>query len=144
MGYDDAVSNKRRPAGRISPQRAELIDRLHLAGRELSTATVMFHTDVAARRGLSATEEKAIDVLLRGGPMTHAELGRHTGLAPASVSNLIDRLERKGYASRAPHPEDGRRVLVTAAAERLLGEFVPLYADWVGSLNELFATYTDS
>ena len=125
-------------------QRAALIGRLNLAGREVSAATIMFHTAVAQRRGLSATEEKTLDILLRGGPMTHAELGAATGLAPASVTGLIDRLERKGYAHRARHPDDARRVLVSADSGRLEAELAPLFGPWAESLNELYDTYTIS
>ena len=117
---------------------------MNVAGREISAAAVMFHTAVAAHRGLSATEEKALDVLLRKGPLTHAELRAHLGLAPASVTDLIDRLERKGYAQRDPHPDDGRRVLVTADADRVYADMAPLFVDWVHSLEELYATFTDA
>ncbi len=125
-------------------RRSELIERMNLAGREISSAAVMFHTAVAARRGLSATEEKALDILLREGPMTHAVLREHTGLAAASVTDLIDRLERKGYAARGPHPDDRRRVLVAALADRVYADMAPLFVDWVQSLDELYATYTDA
>ena len=53
-------------------RRAELLERLALAGRASSAATVMFHTAVAARQGLSASEEKALDLLERSGPLTAA------------------------------------------------------------------------
>ena len=51
-------------------RRAELLEQLALAGRVSSAATVMFHTAVAARQGLSASEEKALDLLERSGPLT--------------------------------------------------------------------------
>jgi DNA-binding MarR family transcriptional regulator len=124
-------------------RRPELIEQMNLAGREISAAAVMFHSAVAARRGLSATEEKAIDILMREGPLTHSELTRHTGLAPASVSNLIDRLERKGYAERSPHPQDGRRVLVAAKTQHVYAEMAPLFEDWTLSLGELYGDFTD-
>jgi DNA-binding MarR family transcriptional regulator len=124
-------------------ERSELEERMHLAGRELSAAAVMFHSAVAAARGLSATEEKALDVLMREGPLTHAELSRRTGLAPASVTGLLDRLERKGYAERGPHPEDRRRILVAAKAEHVFAEMSPLFEHWVGSLVELYGEYSD-
>ena len=47
------------PSGR----RAELLERLALAGRASSVATVMFHTAVGAASGLSATETKALEVI---------------------------------------------------------------------------------
>jgi predicted transcriptional regulator len=124
--------------------REGLIEEMHLAGRELSTAAVLFHSALAERRGLTATETKALDVLLRTGPLTHAELSRSTGLAPASVSGLIDRLERKGFARRAPHPDDGRRILVHADADRAFAQMAPLFEDFVRDLEALYADYDDN
>jgi DNA-binding MarR family transcriptional regulator len=124
-------------------RRAELLEQLALAGRASSAATVMFHTAVAARQGLSASEEKALDLLERSGPLTAGELARRSGLAPASVTALINRLERKGFARRVPNPGDGRSVLVEVDSERVYATVAPLFADWVGSLYELYAGYTD-
>jgi DNA-binding MarR family transcriptional regulator len=124
-------------------RRAELLEQLALAGRASSAATVMFHTAVAARQGLSASEEKALDLLERNGPLTAGELARQSGLAPASVTALINRLERKGFARRVPNPGDRRSVLVEVDAERVYAVVAPLFADWVGSLYELYAGYSD-
>jgi DNA-binding MarR family transcriptional regulator len=128
---------------RQTKRRMELIEAANNAGRELSASTVRFHTAVAARRGLTATEEKALDVLLREGPLSHSELGRETGLRPASVTDLIDRLERKGYAERRPHPEDGRRVIVAPLPERIYAEVSPLFESFVASLDKLYEEYDD-
>jgi DNA-binding MarR family transcriptional regulator len=124
-------------------RRAELLEQLALAGRASSAATVMFHTAVAARQGLSASEGKALDLLERSGPLTAGELARRSGLAPASVTALINRLEGKGFARRVPNPGDGRSVLVEVDSERVYATVAPLFADWVGSLYELYAGYTD-
>jgi DNA-binding MarR family transcriptional regulator len=114
-----------------------------MAGRVQSEATVMFHAIVAAKQGLTATEEKALDLLDRSGPLTAGELARRTGLAPASVTGLIDRLERKGFVRRVPNPSDRRSVLVEVETERVFASMAPLFADWVRSLEELFAGYSD-
>jgi DNA-binding MarR family transcriptional regulator len=124
-------------------RRAELLEQLALAGRASSAATVMFHTAVAARQGLSASEEKALDLLERSGPLTAGELARQSGLAPASVTALINRLEAKGFARRVQNPGDRRSVLVEVDPERVSATVAPLFADWVGSLQELYAGYTD-
>jgi DNA-binding MarR family transcriptional regulator len=124
-------------------RRAELIDRLMMAGRAQSAATVMFHSTVAALQGLSATEEKALDLLDRFGPLTAGELAERSGLAPPSVTGLINRLERKGFARRVPNPDDRRSVLVEVDRERVFASMAPLFEDWVGSLQELFAGYSD-
>src|SRR5215813_9793797 len=112
-----------------SSHRAELLRQLQLAGREQSAATVMFHTALAARQELSATEEKALDLLERFGPLTAGQLAQRSGLAPASVTGLVDRLERKGFARRVPHPVDKRSVLIEVCPDRLAA-LRPLFDDW--------------
>ncbi|WP_067817583.1 MarR family winged helix-turn-helix transcriptional regulator [Actinomadura kijaniata] len=123
--------------------REELIARLMTAGRELSAAAVMFHTALAARQGLTATEEKALDLLERFGPLTARQLAAHAGLAPASVTGLVDRLERKGFARRTPNPADKRSVLVEGVPDRM-ADLAPLFDHYVASLNELVTRYSDT
>jgi DNA-binding MarR family transcriptional regulator len=139
MTSPEGREDRRTPAGR----RAELLEELALAGRAMSAATVMFHSTVAERQGLSATEEKALDLLERFGPLTAGELAKRSGLAPASVTGLINRLERKGFARRVAHPSDRRSVLVEVDAERVYAGMAPLFADWVHSLEELYEGYSD-
>jgi DNA-binding MarR family transcriptional regulator len=135
------MASPKDPAGQR--RRVELIDRLMTAGRARSAATGRFHTTVAALQGLSATEEKALDLLDRFGPMTAGELAERSGLAPPSVTGLINRLERKGFARRVPNPGDRRSVLVEVDRERVFASMAPLFEEWVGSLHELYAGYTD-
>ncbi|MFL6191227.1 MAG: MarR family winged helix-turn-helix transcriptional regulator [Actinomycetes bacterium] len=139
MATPSAPDDTRSPTGR----RAELLEQLAMAGRASSVATVMFHTAVAARQGLSASEEKALDLLERSGPLTAGELARQTGLAPASVTGLINRLEQKGFARRIQNPSDRRSILVEVDVERMYARVAPLFADWVRSLEELYAGYSD-
>jgi DNA-binding MarR family transcriptional regulator len=139
MATPSQPDGARPPAGR----RTELLERLETAGRASSAATVMFHTAVAARQGLTASEEKALDLLERSGPLTAGELARQSGLAPASVTGLINRLERKGFARRIQNPSDRRSILVEVDVERLYARVAPLFADWVRSLQELYAGYSD-
>jgi DNA-binding MarR family transcriptional regulator len=139
MTTPSAPDDTRSPTGR----RAELLEELAMAGRASSVATVMFHTAVAARQGLSASEEKALDLLERSGPLTAGELARQSGLAPASVTGLINRLEQKGFARRIQNPSDRRSILVEVDVERMYARVAPLFADWVRSLEELYAGYSD-
>src|ERR1051325_1860530 len=96
----------------MSSEHDRAVEQVLWAGRKLSTAAVMFHTALAERVGLSVTETKALEVIERHGPITPGDLSRESGLAPASVTPLLDRLPRKGAARRVPHPSDGRRFLV--------------------------------
>ncbi|MBO9532761.1 MAG: MarR family transcriptional regulator [Solirubrobacteraceae bacterium] len=129
---------------RSTPVPDELRARLDQAGREISAATVAFHTAVAARRGLSPSDTKALDTLMREGPLTHAELVKRTALKPASVTDLIDRLEQRGLVERSRHPDDGRRVVVTARDDVIYASMAPLFGDWVGELTAIYDRYTDA
>lgn len=121
--------------------RAELLADLRRAGREHSDATVLFHSALAAQIGLHPTDYKALGVLDRLGPMSAGELGRHTGLAAASVTNLIERLVAKGYLRREPDPLDRRRALLHADVTELTdNEF---FASWQRTATQLWERYSD-
>lgn len=123
-------------------QRQELLDAVYASGRELSTAAIMFHTTLSELRGLSATEGKAIDLLLRFGPMTAGEFGERSGLAPASVTGLMQRLESKGVARRVRHTEDKRKVLIELVGDQAMPA-APYFEDFLGGLGALLNGYTD-
>jgi DNA-binding MarR family transcriptional regulator len=122
--------------------REELLAELGDAGRVHSNAAVMYHAAVSARMGLSAVEEKTLDLLQRSGPISPGELGELTGLAPASVSGLIDRLERKGFARRVKASQDRRRVHVEIDPSTE-ARFGPLFAPFAMKLAALYEEYSD-
>ena len=124
----------------MSNEHDEAVAGLLEAGRLLSTAAVMFHSAVADSAGLSVTESKAMEIIQRLGPMTPAALAEESGLAPASVTDLLDRLTRKGVARRHPHPTDKRRVLVEidAGYARRNGA---LFEDFVSAMHDVCARY---
>ncbi|MGW7526373.1 MarR family winged helix-turn-helix transcriptional regulator [Streptomyces sp. NPDC054783] len=115
--------------------RSETLQQLMDVGRAHSGVTVMFHSAVAAKQGLNATEEKTLDLLQRHGPLTAKDLAELTGLAPASVTGLLDRLETKDFVRRVKHPTDRRRVLVELNEEKL-AELAAFFEDWARDIVE--------
>lgn len=111
------------------------------AGREQSDSTLMFLSAVAERLGLSLTELNAIGLIDRLGPLSAGELSVHTGLATASVTSLIDRLEAKGFARRSRDDKDRRRVIVELSAERSAA-VGPLFDSLSQSLARLLGSYS--
>ncbi len=107
-----------KPPPKKKPSRRDLVARITDAARASSAAAVHMHSALAARLGLGAADMKACDLLQRLGPMTAGELGAQTGLASASVTSLIDRLEAKGLVRRVRDPGDRRRVIVEAVSDR--------------------------
>lgn len=122
-------------------RRRELIRKVLDAGRVLSTAAVMFHAALGAKAGLSATDEKALDLIERFGPLSAGQLSARSGLAPASVTGLVNRLEAKGFARRIPNPADGRSVLIELVPEKI-AEMAWLFDDFTKSLTELLEGYS--
>ena len=79
----------------------------------------------AARNGLSATDVRALVCLLdrerAGVPASPTWLAGQLRVTTASVTALLDRLERAGHVRRVPRSDDRRRVdvLVQDSAEDL-------------------------
>lgn len=91
----------------------EALERFTWYMRELSAMTVMFHTKIAERMGVSATDEKCIDLIMRAdGPVTAGRIAELSGLSTGAVTGVIDRLERAGFVRRVRDPHDRRKVLV--------------------------------
>jgi DNA-binding MarR family transcriptional regulator len=84
--------------------------------------------------GLSMARTKVL-LRLREGPTRQNVLAAEFGLAPHSITDIVDALERQGLAERRPDPSDRRAKLValtdageaclgvaSAARERLMGQ----------------------
>src|ERR1700742_4340801 len=65
--------------------------------------------------GLTFARYEALMLLhfSRAGSLALGKMGARLQVHPASVTNLVDGLERAGYVERAPHPTDGRTTLAT-------------------------------
>ena len=73
--------------------------------------------DTLCRRvGVSRSDYNALEALDEHGPLTPSELGTMLTLTSGSVTALIDRLEKLGWASRNRHPDDRRKVIVALTA----------------------------
>jgi DNA-binding MarR family transcriptional regulator len=122
--------------------RTELINRVLEAGRHIGAAAVFFHTAAAAHFGLGPTDTKTLDLLQQQGPLTPKQIGEHTGMAPASVTGIIDRLERKGFVRRTPHPDDGRRLLIEFDPSAYHA-MAPMFEGIAKSMTEMLEPYTN-
>ncbi|MFC4587729.1 MarR family winged helix-turn-helix transcriptional regulator [Sphaerisporangium corydalis] len=89
---------------------------LEAIGRE--TADLLTQADrlveaLAARAGLDGACFRCLAVLCRQGPLPQSRLAALAGLTAQAAAEIVDRLERQGYAGRR-REDSGRRVLVHA------------------------------
>ena len=81
-----------------------------------------------ARHDLSATARQVLAVLEgAGGPLPAGEVAARVLVTTASMTAVLDTLERRGLLRRTPDPADRRRVLVdiTGAGRALVDAFLP-------------------
>jgi len=92
--------------------------------------------DLLARHDLSEGRLAALLAVSAEPGITPHTLSGRLEVTSATVTGLLDRLERDGLIVRQPHATDRRTHTLTAttAGERLIGELVPVYADWLRQL----------
>jgi DNA-binding MarR family transcriptional regulator len=66
---------------------------------------------------LGDTAPEVLTWLHKNGPQTLTQLSEHDHVAPASMSQSVNRLTSAGYAIRAPDPNDRRKVLFSTTSE---------------------------
>lgn len=123
--------------------RKQILQDFAVIGREHSDATVLFHSTIASMLNIHPTDYKVLGILERLGPMSAGDIARHSGLATASVTNLIDRLEERGFARRVRDSTDRRRVLVEPVRDRMTAGR-SLFASTTRSLALLVERYSDA
>jgi DNA-binding MarR family transcriptional regulator len=99
-------------------RKTEVADRLHSAAIHLLRRAA--EEDRAA--GLSRARLSALSVVVFRGPLTLGELATAEGVRSATMTGIVNGLERDGLVRRRPHGTDRRAVSIeaTAAGRRLL------------------------
>jgi DNA-binding MarR family transcriptional regulator len=111
--------------------------------RELSNQLSLLNHHVGARVELRDVDLDCLDLIARHGPLSPSAIARRAGLHPATVTGILDRLERGGWVVRERDPADRRAVVVRALRERG-AELFGLYAGMNSSMDRLLAGYQDA
>jgi DNA-binding MarR family transcriptional regulator len=69
--------------------------------------------------GVSAAGGLVLGLLRDRGPMSPSELGERLIVTRATVTGVVDSLERRGFVGRSPNPADRRSLLVEITPEGL-------------------------
>ena len=101
---------------------------------------ILFHSTVAARLGLNATDVNCLR-LLEDEAMSAGELSDRIGLTGAATTALIDRLEKAGFVRRERSKEDRRRLTIHADGQKLQ-EVNALYGSQGDRMARLLVKYS--
>jgi DNA-binding MarR family transcriptional regulator len=126
-----------------SAERQKLASDVRDALRDLRIQLARLNYRVGSGLGLKDVDLDVFDIVDMQGPLTPTALARHAGLHPATMTGILDRLERDGWIIRERDPSDRRAVLVRALRDRQ-GELLGRYADMARSMNKLIASYSDT
>jgi DNA-binding MarR family transcriptional regulator len=112
---------------------------LRLARNQLS----VFSRQVGTRLELKDADLDCLDLIDRAGPLSPTALARLTGVHPATLTGILDRLERGGWIARERAENDRRAVQIRSLRDRQ-GELYGMLAGMNRSIEEICAGYSDA
>jgi DNA-binding MarR family transcriptional regulator len=111
--------------------------------RELRIQLALLNYRVGSQVELNDADLDCLDIIDAYGPLRPSALARRAGLHPATMTGILDRLERGGWIVRERDPSDRRAVVVRAVHDRY-AELLRHYSGLSRSMNKLLAGYSDS
>lgn len=129
------------PAGR-APRRGKLTRGILDSLRDLNVQLSLLNQKVGTQIDLRGTDLSCLDLIAREGPISPSALAKRAALHPATLTGILDRLERGGWIVRDRDPADRRGVLLVAKQERgaeVAGQFTGMMA----RLTQICAGYSE-
>ncbi|GAB2550052.1 MarR family winged helix-turn-helix transcriptional regulator [Nocardia heshunensis] len=125
----------------MSTEKARLIDAVLAGVGRTAELGMRMNQAAAGRLGINASDMQVLQ-LLQHRPHTAGELARLTGLTTASMTGLVDRLEKSRLVRRERDPGDRRRVLVTLDDARARADIAPIFGPLLGAWRREIGGYT--
>jgi DNA-binding MarR family transcriptional regulator len=134
-----SVSDDADPARR----RRRLAATIKLALRDLRIQLALLNHQVGSHLELKDVDLDCLDIIARHGPLSPSALARRAGLHPATLTGILDRLERGGWVARDRDPSDRRAVVIRPRPDRG-AELLGLYSGMNSSMDEICAEYGEA
>jgi len=109
--------------------------------RDVGVQLALLNHQVSARLELKGNDLECLDLLDRLGPLSPSALARRAGLHPATVTGILDRLERGGWIARDRDAADRRGVAIRTVRVRT-ADLLRLYSGMSASMDEICAGYS--
>ncbi|MBB5871741.1 DNA-binding MarR family transcriptional regulator [Allocatelliglobosispora scoriae] len=137
------MSDKVSAEAEAARQRRRLTNEIKETLRELSIQLALLNHQVVAKLDLKDGDLYCLDILGRQGPLSPSVLARRAGLHPATITGILDRLERGGWVVRERDSADRRAVTVRPLRERN-AEIIGHFSGMNSSLDEICAGYSEA
>jgi DNA-binding MarR family transcriptional regulator len=111
--------------------------------RDMSVQLSLLNHQVSGHIDLKGTDLECLDLIGRFGPLSPSALARRAGLHPATMTGILDRLERGGWIVRERDQTDRRGVAVRAVRARV-AEVFRLYSGMNAAMDQICAQYADN
>ena len=131
------------PVDQEAARRRRRLDReVRASLRDVSVQLSLLNHQVRGQLELKGTDLECLDLISRDGPLSPSALARRAGLHPATMTGILDRLERGGWIVRERDPTDRRAVLIRA--ERGRGaDVLRLYAGMNSAMDQIIGQYDE-
>lgn len=115
------------------------------AMRALSSQVSLLNRQVCSRVELRDVDLQCLDLIDQHGSLSPSALARRAGLHPATMTGILDRLQRAGWITRDRDPQaaDRRAVQVRVLPDRA-AELFRLYSGANAAMDEVCAGFTEA
>ena len=111
--------------------------------RDVSVQLSLLNHQVRGHLELKGADLECLDLISRDGPLSPTTLARRTGLHPATLTGILDRLERGGWIARERDPADRRAVLIRAERSRA-ADVLRLYSGMNTAMDHIIGEYDEA
>jgi DNA-binding MarR family transcriptional regulator len=113
--------------------------------RELRNQLSLLNHRVCAHVDLKDVDLDCLELITLHGPLSPSALARRAGLHPATMTGILDRLQRGGWVIREREPEASDRRAVTVRAVRgRNAELFRLYSGMNTLMDQICSGYTET
>jgi DNA-binding MarR family transcriptional regulator len=113
--------------------------------RDLNIQLSLLNRRFGGRVELRDVDWTCLDLINRHGPLTPTALARRAGLHPATLTGILDRLQKGGWIVRERDPESADRRAVTLRAVRERNsELFQVFSGMNNRIDELCDRYSEA
>jgi DNA-binding MarR family transcriptional regulator len=113
--------------------------------RDLRNQLSLLNHQVSGHLALKDVDLDCLELIARHGPLSPSALARSAGLHPATMTGILDRLQKGGWIVRERDPEaTDRRAIAVRAVRGRNAELFRLYSGMNAALDEICDEYSEA